>query len=108
LGAIRPVARTTAGSFEVSAIAMAKVVRAVNNLGLQIVGQAHTHPTRAFHSDGDELGARLVYQGFVSLVAPDHGRHLPSLAGSVAYFYDNEGFIELTGDALRIAPRAIL
>src|SRR5258708_3715134 len=39
LGAVRPAARTTPGSFEVSAIAMARVVRTVSNMGLQLVGQ---------------------------------------------------------------------
>ena len=81
VGAARPDARTTPGSFDVSAVAMARVMRAINNAGLQLVGQAHSHPGQAYHSEGDEIGARVAYQGFVSLVVPkamaDTFRHFP-------------------------------
>jgi hypothetical protein len=108
IGAIRPAAQTTAGSFEVSAIAMARVVRAVSNMGLQLVGQAHSHPGAAFHSEGDEIGARIAYSGFVSLVAPDYGTHLPALSGSAVYFFDEGRFVDLPVEAVTIAPGALL
>jgi proteasome lid subunit RPN8/RPN11 len=108
VGAIRPEARTTPGSFEVSAISMARIVRAVNNMGLQLVGQVHSHPDSAFHSEGDEIGARIAYRGFVSLVAPDYGSHLPSLSGAAVYFFDEGQFVELPSAALAVVPGALL
>jgi proteasome lid subunit RPN8/RPN11 len=74
LGAIRPEAVTTPGSFSISAAAAARAVRKINDIGLQLVGQIHSHPGGAYHSDGDETGARIAYGGFVSIVVPNYGR----------------------------------
>ncbi len=87
LAAVRPEARTTRGSFDVTAVAMAKVVRSANTVGLQVVGQLHTHPGQAYHSDGDEQGAHIAYSGFASVVIPTYGDGLPSLDGAAAYIY---------------------
>jgi hypothetical protein len=78
IAAIRPEAITTRGSFHVNTTAMAKIVRLVASQGLQVVGQVHTHPGEAYHSGGDEEGAKIAYTGYVSLVLPDFGRRLPS------------------------------
>ncbi|MDA2928380.1 Mov34/MPN/PAD-1 family protein [Acidobacteria bacterium AH-259-O06] len=86
-GAIRPRARTTEASFEVDASAMANVVRTAVTNGLEVVGQVHTHPGHAYHSGGDETGARIAYSGYVSIVLPYYGRQLPSLTGIAAYMY---------------------
>jgi len=87
---------TTAGSFRVEERAMAGVVRRAADLGLQVVGQVHTHPGRAYHSEGDNAGARNRYAGFCSLVIPDYGSRLPSLDGSAPYFFVPEsGFQEV-------------
>jgi len=94
VGAVRPQARTTRGSFDVPSAAMAKVVRKANDAGLQVVGQIHTHPGQAYHSDGDIEGARIAYNGFISIVVPDYGRHLPSLTRAAAYFYRNKAFLK--------------
>ncbi len=102
IGALRPEARTTRGSFDVSARAMAKIVRTVADVGLQVVGQIHTHPREAYHSDGDVEGARIAYDGFVSIVLPDYGRHLPSLSQSAVYVYRNGAFAQLGAGAVTI------
>jgi proteasome lid subunit RPN8/RPN11 len=102
MGAIRPEAHTTPGSFDVSPRAMAKVVRRASDAGLQVAGQIHTHPREAFHSDGDIEGARIAYDGFVSIVVPNYGRHLPSLKRSAAYFYRNGVFTMLGMHALTL------
>lgn len=86
LAAVRPDAKVTRGSFVVSAPAMAKVVRAAADRGLQVAGQVHTHRGAAFHSDGDDDGARIAFTGYASIVLPDYGRHLPALTGAAAYF----------------------
>lgn len=105
VAAFRPEAATTAGSFSVSAPAMAKVVRAATKAGLQVVGQVHTHPGKAYHSDGDVEGARIVYGGFVSAVLPDYGRRLPALDDSAVYMFRGEaGFIEVAPNRIGIVP----
>ena len=96
VAAMRPDAGTTRGSFNVSAPAMARIVRAAASQGLQVVGQVHTHPGEAYHSDGDEDGARIAYTGYVSLVLPDYGRRLPAFdAAAVFMFRAPVGFVEI-------------
>lgn len=105
VAAVRPEAMTTPGSFSVSAPAMAQVVRAAVKAGLQVVGQVHTHPGKAYHSDGDMDGARIVYRGFVSAVLPDYGRRLPRLDGAAVYMFRGEGgFMEIASDRIGIVP----
>src|SRR3546814_20765206 len=81
----RPSATTTRGSFHVRSAAMSQVVEAANAPGLQVVGQLHTHPGEAFHSDGDVTGALIRFGGFVSIVLPEYGKHLPDFAGAAIY-----------------------
>lgn len=88
LQTVRPKAKTGAGHFVIEARAMANVVALAMELDLQIVGQVHTHPYEAFHSAGDEEGANIRYDGFISIVIPDYGDHLPSLSGWAVYRFD--------------------
>jgi proteasome lid subunit RPN8/RPN11 len=81
---------------------MAGVVRKANDAGLQVIGQIHTHPRQAYHSDGDEDGAGIAYDGYVSIVFLNYGRQLPSLSGAAIYFYRNEAFSELPGKAVKL------
>jgi proteasome lid subunit RPN8/RPN11 len=100
--AMKPRALTTWGSFSVDQNAMAKIVRKACDYGLQVVGQVHTHPGEAFHSDGDEQGARIRYSGYASIVIPEYGRWLPELDGVATYMYlAKRGFI-------RIAPSQLI
>lgn len=94
-----PEARTTAGSFHVSPRAMVACMQAAAQFELQVVAQVHTHPGQAFHSDGDVEGAKIRYPGYVSLVLPEFGRHLPSLAGAAAYQWQKpHGWVALSDD----------
>ena len=93
VSAIRPQAQTTRGSFFVSSLAMAQTVRAAVGFGLQVAGQVHTHPGEAYHSEGDEKGAHIAYDGYVSLVLPDYGRHLPRVGGGSGLFVSGESRI---------------
>jgi proteasome lid subunit RPN8/RPN11 len=105
VAAVRPEAVTTPGSFSVSAPAMANVVRTATKAGLQVVAQVHTHPGKAYHSDGDVEGARIVFGGFVSAVLPDYGRRLPGLDGSAVYmFRSGTGFVQVPADRIGILP----
>ena len=108
VSAIRPQAQTTQGSFFVSSLAMAQTVRAAADFGLQVAGQAHTHPGQAYHSEGDEKGAHIAYDGYVSLVFPDYGRHLPELEGAAAYlFRASHGFMPIDPGRVAIIPGRI-
>ncbi|MDX2240042.1 MAG: Mov34/MPN/PAD-1 family protein [Leptolyngbyaceae cyanobacterium bins.302] len=106
--ATRPQAHTTPGSFHVSSPAMAQIVRSATNFGLQVVAQVHTHPGEAFHSEGDEKGARNKYPGYVSIVLPNYGRHLPNLERSAVFIFQaNQGFIPLPVSELIITPEVL-
>lgn len=106
--AFKPRARTTYGSFDVSEIAMAEVVRSASKLGLEVVGQAHTHPGKAYHSGGDDDGARIAYPGFLSMVFPDFGNHLPDLRGSANFVCVGRGvFAQLRRGQILVIPNFI-
>lgn len=101
--AFRPESETTSGSFDVGKMAMAKIVRCAANLGLQVVGQAHTHPGEAYHSKGDDEGASIAYRGYCSLVFPYYGQYLPSLKESAAFIYNPDGgFVEIETEAIKL------
>jgi len=107
--AVRPEAKTTYGSFHISALEMARVVDIATDLRLQIVGQVHTHPKGAFHSDGDENGTNIRHAGFVSIVVPNYGALLPDFVGSAVYVFTAEhGWEQIPLDAIRIVPDLIL
>lgn len=97
-------ARATRGSFHVTAKEMVRVVNLANELGLQVAGQVHTHPLEAFHSEGDDAGAQIRFDGYVSIVLPDYGRHLPSLSGAAAFMYStrSNAFIPIPFDAKKV------
>ncbi len=105
---VRPQAATTPGSVSVDSPSVARVVRLAVDRGLQLVGQVHTHPSDAYHSAGDDAGARIAYSGFVSIVLPDYGRHLPALDGAVGYMYRGGiGFTEIVPSRIVVVPGAM-
>ena len=87
---------------------MATVVRAAVQRGLHVVGQVHTHPGRAYHSRGDETGAQIAYTGYVSVVLPNYGRHLPALDASAIYMFQSDGrFARVDPEQLTVVPGQI-
>jgi proteasome lid subunit RPN8/RPN11 len=107
IASMRPAAETTRG-FSVSAVAMARIVRAAADRGLQVVGQVHTHPGRAYHSDGDEDGARIAYTGYVSLVLPDYGRRLPGFDDAAIFmFRAGKGFVPIDPASFSTIPERL-
>jgi len=102
--AFRPAARTSPGSFEVTAQAMAACVRAAARHRLQVVAQVHTHPRQAFHSEGDVEGARIRYPGYVSIVLPDYGDRLPSLEGAAVFVFTRSSWVELKASDVILVP----
>lgn len=100
LSCVAVAASANYGSFFVSSREMVRVVNTANDCALQVVGQLHTHPREAFHSRGDDDGAQIRFDGFVSIVVPDYGDHLPTLRGAAVYAYDAalEEFVPLRPD----------
>lgn len=96
-----PTARTSFGGFFVEPRAMATCTQLAAKHELQIVAQVHTHPRQAFHSDGDVEGAKIRYPGYASVVLPDYGAALPSLAGAAAYLWHQDSWKTL-------APRDVI
>ena len=95
VSAVRPGAVTTAGSVDVSALEVGRIIREAALAGLQVVGQLHTHPHGAYHSAGDLIGMRIRHPGYFSIVAPNYGLDLPSLQRTHALMWTTEGFEEL-------------
>jgi len=109
VGSVQPRATTTASSFDVSSQAMADVVRTASRTGLYVVGQLHTHPRHAYHSTGDETGARIRFSGFTSIVVPSYGDRLPDLTGIIVFVIDHDGtFQPFDASELVVLPRGAL
>jgi len=71
---LTPEAETTPGSYRTTVRANAYVVKAVNEMKLQILAQVHGHPTDwVNHSLGDNIGAFMPYEGFYSVILPGYG-----------------------------------
>ena len=87
--AIRPHAHTSQGSFEIPTQSFAKIIKLASRNGLAIVGQVHTHPRQAYHSDGDYAGLHIQYPGFCSLVLPNYGDDMPSIDGLHAISFES-------------------
>ena len=95
LSAMIPKVSATPGSVDVSAPELGKVIRFAALSGLQVVGQLHTHPCGAYHSDGDLEGMRIRYPGYCSIVVPNYGAQLPSFQGAHTLMWTREGFREV-------------
>ena len=95
LSGVFPQAVSTPGSFNVPTSEMRKVVRAATESGLQVVGQLHTHPGQAYHSDGDLKGMRNRYPGYFSIVVPKYGGYLPSFHQAHTLMWTEIGFQEI-------------
>jgi hypothetical protein len=103
LQCVRPQALTSRGSFQIPGRQMARVVGLAMDLDLHIVGQVHTHPQEAYHSKGDEEGANIRYDGFVSIVIPDYGIDLPMRTGWAVYrFNDTDGWVRLNDNCVSV------
>ena len=92
LYAMLPEVDSTRRSVDVSASELGKIIRSASEAGLQVVGQLHTHPADAYHSDGDLVGMRIRYPGYFSTVVSDYGVRLPSLRHSDTVMWTTGGF----------------
>ena len=95
LSAMIPKVSATPGSVDVSSAELGKVIRFAALSGLQVVGQLHSHPCGAYHSDGDLEGMRIRHPGYCSIVVPDYGARLPSFDHANTVMWTREGFLEV-------------
>ena len=95
LSSMSPKVSATPGSVDVSAPELGKVSRFASLSGLQVVGQLHTHPRDAVHSDGDLVGMKIRHPGYCSIVVPNYGVQLPSLQDAHILMWTREGFREV-------------
>jgi len=104
LSCVRVDSVSSAGSFHVRASEIGRVVDKASASGLQVVGQVHTHPFEAFHSEGDDVGAQIRFDGFVSIVLPNYGTYLPTLHEAAIFVYDAsiKTFVELAADHVHV------
>jgi hypothetical protein len=112
LSCIRPAAQVSWGSFKTSAKANAQVVGILAEMGLGLLAQLHTHPGHFVdHSEGDELGAFMAFENFISIVVPHHGqRGMLPLVECGVHRLENRAFRRLNNDeiarSLRVIPLA--
>ena len=95
LCAMAPEVDATAGSVDVSALELGRVIRSAALAELQVVGQLHTHPSGAYHSDGDLEGMRIRHPGYFSIVVSNYGAQLPSFKDVHTLMWTPEGFREV-------------
>lgn len=78
----------------VSAAQFGEVARRARSLDLGILAQVHSHPgddTR--HSDGDDDLIVMPFEGMLSLVAPQYGRTLTSIADFSIHQFQNHRWV---------------
>ena len=95
LYAMLPEVCSTSRSVDVSAPQIGKIIRSASEAGLQVVGQLHTHPADAYHSEGDLVGMRIRHPGYFSVVLPDYGAQLPTFRHSHILMWTKDGFREI-------------
>jgi proteasome lid subunit RPN8/RPN11 len=80
----------TAVSYDVSPDEMLRLKTHLDQTGLFLIAQAHSHPGSAFHSSTDDMNAASPWPGFISIVAPNFG-HVP------VHFWEAVEVYELLG-----------
>ena len=107
--AIAPTASTTWGSFRTDLNANAAVVSTLATHGLSLIGQVHSHPGEwVDHSESDDEGTLVRFQGYWSLVVPVFARRgiLP-LTQTGIHIYDQGRFARLADAAVSARVRMI-
>ena len=110
LAVVAPAAFTTPGSFTTHANSNARLVEFLASQRLQLVGQIHSHPGRwVDHSEGDDAGALVRYEGYWSIVVPEYcSRGCSELSHLGIHRYSNRAFRRLTVRACEARVRVIL
>lgn len=111
--AIAPIATTIRGSFRTDLAANTAVVSTLATCGLTLIGQVHSHPGDwVDHSDGDDRGALVKFEGYWSVVVPTFARRgLLPLTRCGIHLYGQGRFARLTDTAVdarvRVIPQSV-
>lgn len=95
---IAPQTISTWGSYKTSARSNADVIQLLAKHKLEIFSQLHSHPgTNVNHSEGDDKGALMPYENFLSIVVPSYAEFgiLPLERCGVHRFQNNR-FVRLS------------
>lgn len=79
-------------SYDIQPLEMLRLKQHLDEKGLWLLVQVHTHPGAAFHSRRDDLNAASPWPGFISIVVPNHGH----ISGG---FWESVEVYELLGSA---------
>jgi len=102
LSALSPQAETTWGSFKTGLQSNTEVVEALATQHLSLVAQVHSHPGEwVDHSDGDDEGALVKFDGFWSIVVPTFARKgMTPIESCGVHVYRRRAFRRLTSAAI--------
>jgi hypothetical protein len=102
LSALSPQAETTWGSFRTGLQSNTEVVEALTARQLSLVGQVHSHPGDwVDHSDGDDEGALVKFEGYWSIVVPTFARKgMTPIESCGVHVYRRHAFRRLTSAAI--------
>lgn len=97
---IVPDAQHTRGSYRTSSLSNAQVIKTINDLGLQIIAQVHGHPADwVGHSEEDNRGAFMPFEGFFSIVLPRYGQQgMMPLEKCGIHRFNGRQFVQLTAE----------
>lgn len=103
LACLAPPAETTFGSFDTTAADNARVIGWASSRGLGIVAQLHCHPDhRVGHSLGDDEGALMPYENFISIVVPHYGTAgIGTFERCGVHRFEQRAFRRLTAEEVR-------
>lgn len=102
LTCIAPDAVTTYGSFDTTAASNAVVINWIAEQGLVHLAQLHCHPDhRVGHSRGDDRGALMPFEDFLSIVVPHYGHEgIGNFAACGVHRYEDGRFVRLPQPAV--------
>jgi proteasome lid subunit RPN8/RPN11 len=75
--------------------------RKLDDTGLRLIAQVHSHPSEAYHSNADDRYAIVTANGGLSLVVPDFGKAPPDPTLWAVYRLSNGCWSELNIDQAR-------
>jgi hypothetical protein len=102
LHAIIPEAEHGPQSVMVSRASVGRAQRHARSLGLGLLSQIHSHPgTDARHSDGDDDLILLPFEGMLSIVVPNFGRHFRRLSDACVHQFQDGRWVLCTASSLR-------
>lgn len=88
-------------SFTVDAEALFELNIGLYRLGHELIGQVHTHPSEAFHSEADDENAVSLRSGTISIVVPEFGLFSVSDIGHAHYYERRQDvWVKLSPSAL--------